>query len=150
VTGCAVSGYSTAPGAHTLTATATNGAGLTSTATLTYTVVTAPASRAAAISALTASKKRVKVATIVRFGVKGTVRAAGAKTKLTITVTLRGRRVASRTGTVGRGTKRLAIRLQRTGRARLRARPGDLTVEVTGSAPGLKTTSLTAKVKTKR
>jgi hypothetical protein len=150
VTGCAVDGYSAALGAHTLTATATNGAGLTSTATLAYTVLPVPITPARAISALSASKKRLRVATIVRFGLKGTVKAAAAKTKLTITVTLRGRRVAQQFRTVGKGTARLAIRLHRTGRGRLRARPGDLTITVKGSAAGLRTTTLTAKVKTKR
>jgi hypothetical protein len=152
VTACAVGGHSAALGPHTLTATATNGAGLTSTATLVYTVV-APivgSSTVDAISSLTAAKKATKVSIITRFGVKATLKAAAAKTKLVITVTLRGKKVASLTKTVGKGTARLKIRLQRTGRSHLRAKPGQLTIKVVGSAAGFKTRTLTAKVKTKR
>ncbi len=153
VAACTVSGFSAALGPHTLTATATNGAGLTATATLAYSVAAATGGSgglAAAISALIATKKSVKVSTITQFGVKATVKAAKTKTKLVTTVTLRGKRVASQTRNVSKGSIRLKIRLGRTGRSRLRARPGQLTIKVVGSASGFKTATLTAKVKTKR
>ena len=68
----------------------------------------------------------MKVSAITRFGLKATVKAAAAKTKLKITVTLRGRTVASQTRTVGKGTARLTVRLHRTGRGALAA-PGPAT-----------------------
>ena len=153
VTGCAVGGFSAALGPHTLTATASNGAGLSSTATLAYTVAppTSGSSRlTAAISALTAAKGRVKVSNVTGGGLKAKLKAASPKTRLKLTVSLRGKIVASQTKTVKKGTARLTIRLQRTGRARLRAKPGQLTIKVTGSAAGFRTTTLTARVKTKR
>jgi len=153
VASCTVAGYGAALGSHALTATATNGAGLTSTATLAYTVAasTTGAGRlAAAISSLTTQKGRVKVSKVNRSGARASLKAAGAKTKLKITVTLRGKIVASQTTTVSKGAHRLTIRLRRSGRRRLAANPGTLTIKVTGSAPGLRTNTLTAKLKTKR
>ena len=149
VTGCTVSGHGAALGPHTLTATATNGAGLTSTATLAYTVV-AP-TLTPAISALSAAKVRMKVSTITRFGLKATVKAAAAKTKL-----IDHGDAAGPPGRLPDEDRRQGhceadrSACTRTGRARLRARPGDLTLKVVGSAAGHRTTTLTAKVKTKR
>ena len=74
----------------------------------------------------------------------------GLKTKLKASLTLRGRNVGSLTRTVGNGKVILKIRLNRTGRARLRLRPGQLKVKVTGSGAGLQTTTLSATLKTKR
>ena len=155
VTSCAVSGFSTALGPHTLTATATNGAGLSSTATLAYMVVPAPptvasSSVAAAISALSAAKGRLKASNVAGAGLKATLNAASANTKLKVTVGLRGRSIATLSRTVQKGTARLTIRLTPRGRALLRARPGLLTIKVTGSATGVRTTTLTARVYTRR
>lgn len=159
LSGCAVSGHSATAGAHTLTATATNGAGLTSTSTLTYTVLAAtpppppvpgPGGRIAAIAGLKVSKAKLKVSKVARTGVSATLTAAVAKTKLKITVKLRGKRVGTLTTAVGEGTARLKIRLSRTGRRRLRSRPGTLAIKVTGSAAGVTTTTLSANLKTKR
>jgi hypothetical protein len=150
---CAVTGYSAAVGAHTLTATASNGAGLTSTSTLAYTVAatTGGSSSVSAISALTTAKGRVKVSSIIRSGVRAFLKTAAANTKLKVSVTLRGRTVASAARTIKRkGTARLTIRLNRSGRRRLAANPGTLTIKVTGSATGFASRTLTAKLKTKR
>ena len=153
VSGCAVSGHSSALGTNTLTATATNGAGLTSTATLAYTVI-APAppavARLAAISGLTVSRSRVKVASIVRSGVAATLTAARANTKLKVTLRLRGKIVGTLSKTVRKGRASLRVTLTRTGRARLRANPGTLAITVTGSAAGVTTTTLKASLKTRR
>ncbi len=155
VTSCAVNGFSTALGAHTLTATATNGAGLTSTASLAYTVVPAPVTGAssvvaAAISALSAAKGRLRAANVAGGGLKATLAAASANTKLRVTVALRGRSIAALSRTVRKGTARLTIRLTPRGRTLLRARPGQLTIKVTGSAAGFRTTTLSARVYTRR
>jgi hypothetical protein len=162
IASCAVAGFSAALGTHELIATATDNAGLTSTAPLSYTVVAAPPSggsappptggsgKVSAISALTASKARVRVATITRLGVRATLTAARAATKLQVSVTLRGRRVATQARTVRAGKVRLTIKLRRSVISQLRARPGVLTLRVTGNATGTARTTLTAKVKIRR
>jgi subtilisin family serine protease len=153
IASCAVSGFSAAVGPHTLTATATNGAGLTATAALAYTVAagTAGSGRVAAISALRMPKGRVKASSIVRSGMRGTLKAASAATRLKVAITLRGKVVASLTRTLKKqGSARLTIRLSRSGRAKLLAKPGALTIKVTGSAKNRATTTLTARVSTKR
>lgn len=152
VTGCAVSGYAATVGAHTLTARATNGAGLTSTTTLAYTVLAPPPPPPVrgAISALRTSKGGAKVGDVLRSGASASLLAAGAKTSLKASVTLRGRDVGALTKAVGPGKVTLKIGLSTKGRARLRAKPGSLRIKVTGSAPGLKTTTLTVTLKTRR
>lgn len=150
---CTVSGFSPALGPHTLTATATNGAGLTSTAALAYSVTanTIASSQLDAISGLRTSSKSVEVSKIRRAGAQAQLTVAKAGTALKVTVTLRGKTVGSLIKTVAKqGAVTLHVHLTRSGRARLSAKPGKLTIKVTGSGSGLRTVTLTATLKTKR
>ena len=78
VASCTVTGYSSAPGPHVLTAVAVNDAGLSSTSTLAYTVA-----KPAAISSLTAGGG-LTLRKLMRSGMSLTVAVATASTRLSI------------------------------------------------------------------
>jgi Subtilase family len=112
---CAIKGYGTGAGAHTLTAVATNDAGLTSASTLRYTV-----SKPAAITGLTLSR-RGELATLARSGIPIRLRVAEGSTRLALKLVARVPK-ASGKGTrlitlghvkrkVGAGVARFKIRL---------------------------------------
>ena len=144
VTGCTVTGYSTRPGPHTLTATATNGAGLTSTATLSYRVLRP------AISALRGPRGRPTLADVLRDGISATLKAAGRRTRLKVRLIVGRQTVASLTKTVRAGRVRVHLDLTQRGRSRVQAQTGNLKLKVTGRSSGFGTTTLTTTVRPKR
>jgi hypothetical protein len=111
---CVVTGYSAAPGAHTLTATATDQSGLTSTATLAYSVV-----RPAAASRLSASARQ-KLRTVLKSGFKFTLTIATDDT--TVKATLKSGRttVGTLKKTVQPGKQKFTIKLNKKGKKLLR------------------------------
>jgi subtilisin family serine protease len=114
--GCIVSGYSPAIGRHTLVGTVRNNAGLTAVGSLEYDVIpTKPA-----ISRLTAART-VALSRFLRRGLLARVGVARAGTRLTATLTGRGR-VALTVRTAGAGRAALRLRPTRRGKALLRPR----------------------------
>jgi Subtilase family len=141
---CAITGYRSAPGRHTLTATATNNAGLTATATLAYKVV-----KPAAISRL-ALARGLTLAKVAQAGVPATVRVAAGATRIVAKLVARvpkavgkGMRtieLAALSKRVPSGTAKLRITLPAKAKRRLLGlAEATLTVTVTASAKQAKT-----------
>ena len=155
ITGCSITGYSTALGAHTLRATVSDGAGLKATTTLRFAIA-----RPEAISGL-----RVARAGLARLGSAGLslrIRVAAPSTRIAATIVAKVPR-ASRRGTrlltvgsmlrrnVGMGTHKLRIALTRHGRLALGALSrATLRITVSGSSPRAKTASLRASLLVRR
>jgi hypothetical protein len=144
VDSCAVGGYSSARGQHTLTATAVNGAGLSSTATLGYTVKPLGAQGLSV-------PRTVRIASLLRSGLSLSVLAATDRTAVDGTLKL-GKVVVGRARkTVGSGRARLRIKLNRRGRARLRrARRASLTVTLTAASPSADPVTLSRRFVARR
>jgi subtilisin family serine protease len=114
VTSCVISGYSTKPGRHTLTATATDESGLTSTSTLTYNFNPPAASKLAI-------PKKQTLSSVLSAGLKCTLRTPAKGTKLTAVLKL-GRTVlgTKKTKSKKAGKTTLKIPPNATGTALLR------------------------------
>jgi hypothetical protein len=138
ISACSVAGYSSAAGAHTLTATATDAAGWTSATTLIYTVVKP---RAIATLRLTRKLTRTRLADT---GLTLSLQAAAGSTRITVTLVARGsslagtRRVttlATLSRRVSAGPAQLRLALSPKALARLEAlRHVTLRVSVHGSS----------------
>jgi hypothetical protein len=142
-----VKGYSSAVGAHTLTATATDDAGLTTTATLRFTVA-----KPAAITRLRLAK--LTLARLRSSGLTLRLRVAAASTRLVVKLVATIPRAAgagTRTITIGTltrrnvapGMRRLHIALTPAGKRALSTRSrASLEVIVAGSSSRAKAASL--------
>jgi Subtilase family len=153
LTSCAVSGYSSKPGKHKLTATATNGAGLTATKTLSYTVL-------GSVSGLKIPKtirlhKLIGAGLTVRF----TVGAPQTKVSITITATSITSATAAKSTVVGKFRKvvkkkgKFTTRVRLTGKGRgllATAKKATLRVTVSGSSRRIGNTSISGKVTAKK
>jgi hypothetical protein len=135
-----VTGYSRKPGKHTLTARATDVSGLSSTSTLTYRF-SPPAASKLAIA------KHQSVGSVLRSGLKCTLRTAEARTKLTATLKL-GSTVLGRKTTqpkrAGTTTLKIAVSAARTALLR-RAPGGKLSVIITAKSRNTTRAKLHAK-----
>ena len=149
IAGCAVSGYSSKPGKHKLTATATNGAGLTATNTLTYTVL-------GSVSGLKVPRT-IRIHKLVGAGltVQFTVGAPQTKVSITITATSVTAATAAKSTVIARfrkvvkkkGKFKTRVRLTGKGRGLLAgARKATLRVTVSGSSRRIGNTSISRKV----
>jgi hypothetical protein len=147
VDSCTVTGYSSAPGPHLLTAVAVNDAGLSSSSTLAYSVA-----KPAAISGLTAGGG-LTLRKLMRSGMRLTVAVATASTRLSIALVAktpkqaghRARTIALGTmrKTAGVGTARLRFVLTRAARRRLAGiAKATVTVSISASSPAALATKL--------
>jgi hypothetical protein len=155
ISGCTVKGYSSAVGAHTLTATATDDAGLTTTATLRFTVA-----KPAAITRLRLAK--LTLARLRSSGLTLQLRVAAASTRLVVKLVATIPRAAgagTRTITIGTltrrnvapGTRRLHIALTPAGKRALSTRSrASLKVIVAGSSSRAKAASLKVSLVVRR
>jgi hypothetical protein len=155
IAGCTVTGYGTAFGAHTLTATATNAAGLTTTTTLRFTVA-----KPVAIAHLRLAN--VKLARLRSSGLTLTIRVAAASTRVVVKLVATVPKAAS-TGTrsltigtltrrnVGAGTHRFRIALTQAGKLALSTLArANLKVTVGGSSARAKAASLKGSLVVRR
>jgi Subtilase family len=153
LTSCAVSGYSSKPGKHKLTATATNGAGLTATKTLSYTVL-------GSVSGLKV-QKTISLHQLLGAGlpVQFTVGAPGTKVSITITATSVTSATAAKSTVVGKfrkvvkkkGKFKARVRLTGKGRSTLGgAKKATLRVTVSGSSKRIGNASVSRKVTAKK
>ena len=138
---CVVTGYSKKPGKHTLTATATDESGLTSTSTLTYNF------RPRAASKLAIPKKQ-SLASVLRAGLRCTLRTAERRTKL-MAVLKSGSTILGKKTTKSKraGEMTLRIPLSAAGASELRD-AGRANLSVTLTAKSRHTTR--AKLRAKR
>ncbi len=137
---CVVTGYSKKPGKHTLTATATDESGLTSTSALTYDFRPPAASKLAIL-------KKQSLASVLRSGLRCTLRTAERRTKLTA-VLKSGSAILGRKTTKSKraGKMTLKIRLTAAGASQLRdASSANLSVTVTAKSRNTTRAKLRAK-----
>jgi hypothetical protein len=144
VDSCVVTGFSAVPGPHVLTATATNNAGLTSSSTLAYSLQpNAPRSRPAAASGLGLAQ-RIKLSKLLKLGVVVTLNVATDETTVAGTVKLGRKVVGTARATFSQGSRKLTIKLNRSGKALLRPkRSAKLAVSIVASGPNADTAPLT-------
>jgi hypothetical protein len=141
---CVISGYSSALGAHTLTATATDTSGLTSTSTLTYSVVL-PGARNLALA------RRQTIRSVLRSGFKLTLTVGGDKTVVNATLKVGRTTVGKLRSTRKGGKATLKIKLSKAGKRKLRrARRAKFALTVKASGPNVASATLKKSVTLKR